>query len=962
MKKRSLIFIALFLSACADNPGVDVQTPGGGAAVSTTTTTSTTLIIPLLDHIHLTPNGAISLTIGNTRQFTAVAHDAGHGVISGVAFTWVSSNPGTASIVGTGSTAIVSGDTVGPPATSDISAQASGISSSATDPATVTVTCNGIPSIVSSVVPGANPISTLASVQIAVTVDDCDPFTPPDVPDGTLVTFSLNTSTLGSMSSPNATTVGGVANGTFTASNAFGDVTITASVTVNGVTFSNSAILTIIPTPINSIEFTSATPPLIGLQGSGSVESSQIVFTVRDVNGNPASDGTNVIFTLIGPGGTSTATPQDIKVEALTFYNTATVNGAAKTIMTSGLITGTARVIACVDIDSSTTCDPGEPFSTSTTVSIGGGIPSATHFSLARTLINLPGGPPDHIVNEQSELSAFVGDRFANFNILAGTAVSFVSEAGAVDTAGITDSTGITFTPAGGPIILRTQNPKPYGNDRNYDINVLDPLNPITGEFFVNANFSDYDGPAVEDADQDGCWDPATVSFGIFGPYNDANGNGVRDFGEPPGEMFEDVNNDGCYDPGEPFVDADTDPTMDGYDYREFNPRDGWVTVIAYTRGEESFQDLNGNGIYDFPSDSFVDNGGEPFIDANDNGIWDRKETFVDSNFNGSYDRGEAFTDWDPGEPYFDADLSGTYTAGEPFTDLNGDGLRDATGTANLVYDPGELFIDVTGPTKDLNGQPIKDLTWTHGNGAWDGPGSPFGDEDTTIWVEAKFVFSGAPNISPLTSRIYIHNNSMDPNDPSSFVIANGGCARFTVYVMDSNGNALSPGSTITITADQGTIFGGGTIEILDGVSEGPIVFPVSVCDDDPVTVEPKVASLTVEGTWETQFAGSIPFNLGFVTGISDYFPVTITTTTFPDAVVGGPYSVPLQALGGLRPYVWSVPPASLPNGLVLDSTNGTISGSATIAAACPVGAFDLTVTDFLGATDTKTVCINVVP
>lgn len=66
------------------------------------------------------------------------------------------------------------------------------------------------------------------------------------------------------------------------------------------------------------------------------------------------------------------------------------------------------------------------------------------------------------------------------------------------------------------------------------------------------------------------------------------------------------------------------------------NPRDGLVTVIAYTRGEEYFQDNNDNGVWD-PGELFIDQG-EPFVDSNDNGVWDSGELYFDANGNGHYD------------------------------------------------------------------------------------------------------------------------------------------------------------------------------------------------------------------------------------------------------------------------------------------------------------------------------------
>lgn len=76
---------------------------------------------------------------------------------------------------------------------------------------------------------------------------------------------------------------------------------------------------------------------------------------------------------------------------------------------------------------------------------------------------------------------------------------------------------------------------------------------------------------------------------------------------------------------------------------RTFNPRDGLVTFIVHTKGEEGFWDRNNNGEYD-AGEEFIDLG-EPFVDANDNNLYDPDEEFVDTNDNGVYD--EANGEWD---------------------------------------------------------------------------------------------------------------------------------------------------------------------------------------------------------------------------------------------------------------------------------------------------------------------------
>lgn len=76
----------------------------------------------------------------------------------------------------------------------------------------------------------------------------------------------------------------------------------------------------------------------------------------------------------------------------------------------------------------------------------------------------------------------------------------------------------------------------------------------------------------------------------------------------------------------------------------EYNPRDGLVTIIAVVNGEEEFNDINANDMYD-PGEPFVDLG-EPFIDADDDGICDQQfESYIDVNGNGYYDLPNAFYD-----------------------------------------------------------------------------------------------------------------------------------------------------------------------------------------------------------------------------------------------------------------------------------------------------------------------------
>lgn len=194
------------------------------------------------------------------------------------------------------------------------------------------------------------------------------------------------------------------------------------------------------------------------------------------------------------------------------------------------------------------------------------------------------------------------------------------------------------------------------------------------------------------------------------------------------------------------------------------NPRDGVVSVVAWTPGEEGFFDANGNGVYDL-GEPFVDLP-EPFVDYNDNDVRDADEPFIDADGNGTFTVANGA--WDSnasiwtrtvvlytsgpasltigGSEYLsrwmelvDAPTypSPTPTAAfavrpefppDPFYDCNGNGMRNAslmepyvdgtTGTPG-VYDAGEPFTDCNsnGTWDAVSTEPYTDMS---GNGVYD--------------------------------------------------------------------------------------------------------------------------------------------------------------------------------------------------------------------------------------------------
>jgi hypothetical protein len=79
--------------------------------------------------------------------------------------------------------------------------------------------------------------------------------------------------------------------------------------------------------------------------------------------------------------------------------------------------------------------------------------------------------------------------------------------------------------------------------------------------------------------------------------------------------------------------------------------------------------------------------------------------------------------------------------------------------------------------------------------------------------------------------------------------------------------------------------------------------------------------------------------------------PPSITTTSLPNATVGVPYGLQLQATGGFGALAWSITSGSLPDGLGMDGA-GLISGALTTTGVPAV--FTVQVVDQAQRTDTR--------
>lgn len=146
------------------------------------------------------------------------------------------------------------------------------------------------------------------------------------------------------------------------------------------------------------------------------------------------------------------------------------------------------------------------------------------------------------------------------------------------------------------------------------------------------------------------------------------------------------------------------------------NPNGGVVAILARSIGEESFEDVDGNGEFDAGTDDRFDpdihDTSEAFLDKNNNGIRDNDETRFDYNGNGSYDvadgiyNGQACT-----RESADADQC-TNEVKEIFETAHifaaSDNIAITLSTTPPLSAPGTICIEIAGEFRDIDGNLVQ--------------------------------------------------------------------------------------------------------------------------------------------------------------------------------------------------------------------------------------------------------------
>ena len=408
-------------------------------------------------------------------------------------------------------------------------------------------------------------VEQTSTVSVTVTNSSGAPVEP-----GTDVIFSLVDSQYGSLETVTAVTNAvGVATTTFLAATVVGEAIVKAS--SGGISSSTHATITISGSAVATIQFVETSVYVIAIKESGGNSIANVSFMVKDKNNNPV-EGHNVEFFLSGPNG------GEYIGEDLTSPNASSGStlktGIASVMLHSGYVAGTSTITARIWSDA----ENGYISIDSPSVAIGGGVPSQKRFFVTTPILNVPGL---FVQNHEFTTTAFIADRFGNYNVLDGLAVSFSSEMGLA-----VDSTMVSANGVGAATVgIRTHQ---MPEDVDPDEDELDLLDALNADYF--------------DGDQG--LSPISVEN-----FNNPRDGLVKVLAYTKGEEhFVDKNANGLYDGVDSrdiFVDTPDDPFCDFNDsgWHTDDPEDILTALIGLPDEYELYIDADNNGVYDAGND-----------------------------------------------------------------------------------------------------------------------------------------------------------------------------------------------------------------------------------------------------------------------------------------------------------------------------------------------------------------------
>jgi hypothetical protein len=226
--------------------------------------------------------------------------------------------------------------------------------------------------------------------------------------------------------------------------------------------------------------------------------------------------------------------------------------------------------------------------------------------------------------------------------------------------------------------------------------------------------------------------------------------------------------------------------------------------------------------------------------------------------------------------------------------------------------------------------------------------GSPYSQSLQGGGGQAPYTWSLAPGSGPLPLGLSLSTTGSISGTPTA-----NGVSSFTVQLTDGGQRVATKtlsitisGQTLTITTpslpngsigvaySQTLAASGGTPPYTWAIASGSLPAGLSLnvksgtLSGTP-SGAPATFTFTVQVTDSTTGPAPLTAQKAFTLSITPPAP-TITTLSLPNGSIGVAYAQTLQASGGTPPYTWSLASGSLPAGLTLNPTTGSISGTPT--------------------------------
>ncbi len=223
------------------------------------------------------------------------------------------------------------------------------------------------------------------------------------------------------------------------------------------------------------------------------------------------------------------------------------------------------------------------------------------------------------------------------------------------------------------------------------------------------------------------------------------------------------------------------------------------------------------------------------------------------------------------------------------------------------------------------------------------------------------------------TGSLTVNDNAS--GSPQVVSLTGTGTSTTSAPAVSVTPSSLSFGSQnvgTTSAAQMVALKNSGTANLsVSGISVSPSQFAVAAAPTLPLTLTPG-QSANIGVTFTPSASGSISGTLSIVSNAassptavslsgsgvqSSPSPISITTSALPGGTQQQVYSATLTATGGTTPYSWSVASGSLPSGLSLGASSGSITGTPTAAGSFP---FTAQLKDASGQTAQKALSLSI--